>query len=97
MSTTSSHTDIRLLDAGVTEMNHLPDFGRVEAKVRILFRKAPLGVVEKATVITSVNARKGENLADLRQRLAEDAVRLWSMIDDQDATVRPSYELPFAA
>ena len=93
-----SGKEFEVIDAGVLEMNHLPDFGRVEARVRLMIRRSPVARPERAAVLTSVESRAGESLADLRQRLAEDAIRLWHLTD-RPGTVVPaqSYELPRAA
>lgn len=97
MARSSRLQDIQLLDAGVTQMNYLPDFGRVEGRVKVLFRVAPKSALETAVVITSVENRMGESLADLRQRLAEDAVRLWAMTLKHTTQKREPYHLPLVA
>jgi len=76
----------RIIDAGVLEMNRLPDFGLIEGRVRILLRRTADAPIEKAVVLTSVASRQGETLADLRLRLAADAIRLWSLSETTRTT-----------
>ena len=93
-----SGKDFEIIDAGVVEMKHLPDFGRIEARVSLMIRRSPIARPERAAVLTSVESRADESLADLRQRLAEDAIRLWHLTDKPGTLVpRQSYELPHAA
>ncbi len=78
MSDTSSF-ETTIMDVGVLEMNRLPDFGLIEGRVRLLLRRSARSPLEKAVVITNVATKQDETLADLRLRLAADAVRLWHL------------------
>lgn len=90
----ASSFETRIIDVGVLEMNRLPDFGLIEGRVRILLRRSLNAPLEKAVVMTNVAVEKDETLADLRLRLAADAVRLWKLSESaaRDADPNTNFE-----